>query len=112
MTSDSRDYPRPWSLRTVVSRDYPRVWRLRSLVSRDYPCALVGTLDYVPLHERDGARNHLEQRQSGLAQRELQLAQQRVQSLHGLDRVADVDVRRQRDLVERLARRPSVGEVD
>src|SRR5438093_1687918 len=74
--------------------------------------ALVGALDDVPLHERDRARNHLEQRQPGLAQRELQLAQQRVQRLHGLDRVADVDVRRQRDLVERLARRPSVGEVD
>ena len=35
---------------------------------------------------------------------EFQLAQQRVQALHRLDRVADVDVGRQGDLVQRLAR--------
>src|SRR6266704_621597 len=79
---------------------------------RSCSLALVRALDDVAFHDDHGLRGALEQRRFGLSERELELAQKRVDGLHRLDGIADVDVRRQRDLVQRLARRPPVGEVD
>src|SRR5437667_5613609 len=67
-----------------------------------FPHISVRALDHVALHEDHGAGDAVEQGRLRLAQRELELAQQRVQSLHRLDRVTYVDVGRKRDLVQRL----------
>src|SRR6266852_5433829 len=60
----------------------------------------------------DRTTDLVEQGRFRLAQRKLELAQERVEALHRLDGVAYVHVRRQRDLVEGLAGRPSIREVD
>src|SRR5260370_24479339 len=73
---------------------------------------LVRPLDDVALHAQDGLGHRLQQRALRLPERELELAQQRVDRLHGLDRVADVYVGLQRDPVQRLTRGPSISEVD
>src|SRR5258708_35379636 len=73
---------------------------------------LVRPLDDVASHARDGLRHSIQQRALRLPERELELAPQRVDRLHGLDRVADVYVGLQRDPVQRLARGPSISEVD
>src|SRR2546429_7492234 len=56
----------------------------------------VSALDHVAFHQHDRLGYCVEQGRLGLADRELELAQQRIQRLHRLDRVADVDVRGQR----------------
>src|ERR1700716_3072608 len=73
---------------------------------------LVRAFDDVALHLRDGARHDVEQRQLRLPQRPLELAQQRVEALHRLDRVPDVNIRGEWNLVELLAARPPIREVD
>src|SRR5712692_4207903 len=70
------------------------------------------SLDHVAFHLRDRSGDRVEEGRLRLPQRELELAQQRVQALHGLERVSDVYVRGEGDLVEGLAARPSIREVD
>src|SRR5579864_4933143 len=64
---------------------------------------LIRPLDHIALHLGHGARDGVEELRLRLAQSELELAEQRVERLHRLDRVADVDVGWERDLVERLS---------
>src|SRR6266851_10461351 len=86
--------------------------RLRRHLPMNGGHALISSLDDVALHAQDGLRDSPQQRALRLAERELELAQERVDRLHGLDRVADVYVGRQRDPVQGVARRPPISEVD
>src|SRR2546421_13114959 len=84
------------AIRSIMpdSPDHPGSARSTCPVSPDYPGepGSVRSFDDVALHEDDGPRYGIEQRRLRLAQRELELAEQRVHRLHRLDRVADVDV--------------------
>src|SRR5579871_1705174 len=95
-----------WTVRAPHQRATP-VTRMRRLLT-----IVLCSLDDVALHRADRLANGLRERPGLLAQRPLELAQERVEALHRLDGIADVDVRRQRDGVQRLARGPAVGEVD
>src|ERR1700687_508669 len=72
----------------------------------------VRPLDYIPLPLGHRSRDCFVERRFGLADRPLELSQQRIHSLHRFDRVTDVDVRWQGDLIQRLACRPAIREVD
>src|SRR5437899_11675316 len=50
--------------------------------------SLVGPLDHVAFHQRDRAPYRLLDRRAGLPGCELELAEQRIERLHRLDRVA------------------------
>src|SRR6266536_1014467 len=74
-------------------------------------CSSVRALDDVAFHEGHCPRHRIMERRLRLPDGELELAEERIEGFHRLDRVADVDVRRKRDAVERLSRSPAIGEV-
>src|ERR1700675_2123798 len=61
---------------------------------RDQSTQPLSSLDYISLHLRDAACDRFEEGRLRLADRPFELAEQRVQALHRLDGIPDVDVGR------------------